>query len=478
MSDTHEILDDMGASVRARASQGPTAAMVGAAMLVAAASCVCGPGLSPTDEGVGGASSSTATTDAPTEGTEPVYGELWRLSTDGSWRTQPPVGDELENVYSIVARHVPDEPEELHTLVKVSEQGQVVWELDLGHSTGSSGVAVGPNGDVWICFGGAVSRVSSSGSLLWTEDDACTGERSLAVGPGGSVSVHARSEGGSDTGGAWEVVAIDGDGTRSWARDVGVLAPYEENQTYVSTAIFGAAIDGTSVYVGCDTCAARPALAELDRADGSIRSIGELDGVDWAEPHRTIFGLPRVTADGVWIEAYEDENPSRRRTWRWSMGSAAVPVGASLPIEADTGLVQKDYGVEDVQLLVDGEIRVVDFGSVPAEERASLRNAEPAARGSDDAVLMVSASEPLPGYPRHVNCGEESCRAYVVDASGRVTWVLGEESRLPHVGADRIVYVASNGDLVAHGAPLSPRAFGWAQWLANGQGNGCRGCAE
>jgi hypothetical protein len=450
----------------------------GLSIMVASALVACGPGLSPGD-GDGGGSSSGATTQATTGGVGFVDEELWRLSLDRTIWTEPPVGDASGNVYVVAARPNPADPGAagLRSLIKVSEQGELVWELDFGSDGGFSAVAVGPDGDVWACIRGSVSRVSANGSLLWTEDDTCTGERSITVGNGVAVSVHLR-RGDENNTRLREVIAIGSDGTRLWARDVGVPVPHEENQfERLGTLIFGTAISGTSVYVGCDICAAQPALVELDLADGSIRSVGELDGGDWIEPRKTVFEVPRVTADGIWVEAYESS--LTRRTWHWSAGSAAASVEVSLPIEAETGLTHRDYSVDDVQLIIDGEARLVDFGDLATEERAQLVNSEPAARGSDDAILMVSVADPEePEYPRLSNCWGESCRVYVVDASGRVTWILGEEVvQIPYIGDGRVVYVARNGDLVAHSAPLTPLSYGWAQWLANGQGNSCRDCA-
>jgi hypothetical protein len=449
----------------------------GLSITVASALAACGPGLSPGD-GDGGGSSSGATTQATTEGVGFVDEELWRLALDRSIKTAPPVGDESGSVYVVAARPNPADPgPELKSLIKVSERGELIWELDFGSTGSISAVAVGPGGDIWVCILGAVSRVSANGSLLWTEDDACSGERSITVGSGVSVSVHARSDDENNSV-IREVIAIDDDGTRLWSRDVGVPRPNGENQfERLGTLIFGTAISGTSIYVGCDTCAAQPALVELDIADGSIRSVGELDGVDWTEPRKTVFEIPRITADGVWVEAYE--SALTRRTWHWSAGPAAASVDVSLPIEAETGLTYTDYGVDDVQLIVDGQARLVDFGSLATEERAQLVNGEPAARGSDDEIVMVSVSDPEePGHPRLENCWGQTCRVYVVDAQGQVTWILDEEVvHIPYIGDGRVVYVAPNGDLVAHTAPLTPLTFGWAQWLANSQGNSCRDCA-
>lgn len=401
--------------------------------------------------------------------------ELWRLSLDRTIRTEPPVGDASGNVYVVASRPDPAGPGPgLQSLIKVSEQGELVWELEFGTDGGSAAVAVGPDGDIWVCIRGAVSRVSANGSLLWTEDDTCTGERSLAIGNDFSVSVHIRKDEGSDSR-FWDVLAIDGNGSRLWARDVGIVQPYEKNTVYESTSIFGTAIRGTSVYVGCDICAAQPALVELDLADGSIRSIGELDGVDWTEPRKTVFEVPRVTAGGVWVDAYE--SASTRRTWHWVAGSSAASRELSLPIEAATGLTHRDLGVDYVRLLVDGQARTVDFGSIETDELAQLSSGEPAARGLDDAILMVSVSHPESGISRLHNCWAEECRVYVVDAAGQVPWVLDEEVvQIPYIGDGRVVYVAPNGDLVAHSAPLTPLAYGWAQWLANGHGNSCRDC--
>lgn len=450
------------------------------AAMVATASCVCGPGLSSADAGDGGVSSTGGATQGSTEGEEPKYEELWRLSLDRSIKTEPPVGDERGDVYVMAIRDDPTDPGgvELHSLIKVDAQGELAWELDFGSSPGLSGVAVGPNGDIWVCVRGAVSRVSAEGSLLWTEDDACSGERSISVGREGSVSVSSRmddDEIGNDIY-VQQVIAIDAEGNRLWARDVGVPRPSGPDQfKRLGTAIAGVALSGTSVYVGCDICSEQPALVELDLADGSIRGVGELPSVDWTEPRRTVFETPRVTADGVFVEAYE-ELPMRR-TWHWSGGSSATTLEVSLPIEADTGLTHRDYSTQEAQLVVDGEARVIDFDGVAPEERPSLLSGEPAARGMDDAILMVSIPDPPEEYPRTYNCWGETCRVYVVDAAGRVSWLLDEEVvSIPYVGAGRIVYVAPNGDLVAHSTPLTPRTFGWAQWLANGQGNGCRDC--
>jgi hypothetical protein len=339
--------------------------------VVATALAACGPGLSPI-VGDGGASSSGATTHATTEGGERGYEELWRLPLDRSIRTQPPVGDESGNVYVIAARDPPDPGVELISLIKVSEEGELAWELDFGSDPGFSGLAVGPDGDVWVCILGAVSRVSANGSLLWTEDDACWGEHSIAVGNGVSVMVDLREDEDEIGNTIYipRVIALAGDGSRLWSRDVGVSTPSgPDGFERLGTSLVGAALLGTSVYVGCDTCSALPALVELDLEYGSIRGVGELQGVDWTEPRKTIFERPRVTADGVWVEAYEF--PQGRRAWRWSAGSAAVPTEVSLPIEAEAGLTQRDYGAEDVRLIVDGEARVIDFASIAAEERAS-----------------------------------------------------------------------------------------------------------
>ncbi len=440
----------------------------------------CGPNAPMT--GTGSASGTTLgdpTTGESTGADGPVDEELWRLSLDAAVKTTPPVGDGSGSVYVIATREDPTNPSgpDRVSLFKISNDGQIAWELGLGTSNDNAALAVAAQGEIWTCVGGAVSRVAPDGALRWARSDSCTGSRSIAVGGEVSVSVHLRPQDGGAGGHVLEVVALDGLGARLWARDVGVRPAYEKNVPYVATEVAGAAISGTSVYVGCDTCSASPAIVELGLSDGSVRGIGALEGTAWTMPRRTTFERPRVTADAVWLDAYEDAID--RRAWRWSAGSAAMATNDSLPIEGPSGSTQRIFDAEAVAVTVGGMTRVVDMGAIEIADRAALQNGEPAALALDGSVLMVSVPEPLLANPRARSCWEQACRVYVVDPLGQVSWVLGEDVvRLPYVGDGRIVYVASNGDLVAHTAPLAPSTFiGWGQWLANREGNSCRDCA-
>ena len=474
----HETSTDAGWSARFRPLHARPPA--GRAMLitVALAMGACGPRASTPEGADAGGSTSHDTASGETTGEEFVDEQLWRLSLGGSVKTTPPVGDADGNVYVIAARDDPGDPSapERLVLVKVSAEGQVVWELDHGPSTDNAALAVGAGGDIWTCTAGAVSRVAPDGTLKWTTVDSCAGRSSLALGGDVAVSVHLRPEDASGEGDVIELLALDGGGTRLWAQEIGMRPEYVKNVPYVGTEIAGAAIKGASVYVGCDTCSALPALVELDLFSGEMRGVGELAGAGWAEPRRTTFERPRVTADAVWVDAYEDA--IERRAWRWVPGSAAVAVNDSLPIEATGGLTQRLYPAAGIQLVVGGMTRVVEMNALEADDRIGLENGEPAAMGTTGSVLMVSAPAPQEQNPRTHSCWEQTCRVYVVDGEGQVSWVLAEDVvRIPYVGDGRIVYVSVGGDLVAHSAPLTPSAFGWSQWLGNSQGSSCRDCA-
>ncbi|HEX8796129.1 MAG TPA: hypothetical protein VF765_34505 [Polyangiaceae bacterium] len=329
-------------------------------------------------------------------------------------------------------------------------EGHERWRVTLPDSSVAT-LVCNRSGDVWA-FGTGVTRVSSTGSVLWHSGSYGGGWRG-AVDANGQSYLYTRTAGDAQV----QLQAIAQDGTLRWLVPLG--GTWSTNQA--TPTVFAPPAVGPSGVVHVPRLIGKPVVVGLDAATGNVVTTASSDVAD-ASGFPTLSALAGVVVDaaenvyysiGAWpwsglVSATVDG------TRRWASDAALVRGAPVAWTGVGEQLVAQNAGGAAAPVLLGSDALVgssqqglVDLSPGDGSVRAQSPTANKPAltellAGSLRVAAMTTGAGPIPGG------------TMIVDSSGKVVWSdpdLNAASVIPGAG---VLYAIRHGQLVAESASV------------------------